>query len=103
MDPLQFPPRAVPLIGEPCTVHPTWFISAPITCNCDAKTPLVVHLGNGLGPAVCPACLNVYGIVAMQGGGPKGLPPGIGVNVIGRAQQTVTDADVAKKLAETVN
>ena len=98
MDPLTFPQRAVPLIGQSHIAHPTWIIAAPITCNCEAKTPLTVMFGNGCQPAICPGCLNVYGIVALQGGG--NVPFGVGIAVIAKAQKRVADADVAEKIAQ---
>jgi hypothetical protein len=105
MDPLRFP-SAVPLVGEPCTTHQTWFLSAPITCNCPAKTSLVVYAGNNLPPAACPACRNVYGVVMIQGGGPKQVQFAIAVAVIGRLQENVSDrqvGDTLSTIAEKLN
>ena len=96
MDPLKFPPRNIPLIGESHVTHPTWLISVPITCLCDAKQPLNVLFGNNTGPSVCPACLNVYGLVALQGG--PNVPFGVAVALIGKASKNVSDDDVAKNL-----
>ena len=93
-DPIRFPTMPVPIIGEPFTSHATWFVTAPIKCNCPAQTPLVVYCGNNLPPAVCPSCLNIYGVVALQGGGPNNLPLGVGIAVIGRATKNITDAQV---------
>lgn len=99
--PIPFPQNGggVPLVGQPCTIHPTWFITAPITCNCEAHTPLLVFFGANMPPAVCPKCLNVFGLVLAEVKGGTGR---IAVQVIGRAQHEVKDADVEKTLSDIV-
>lgn len=68
-------------------VHPDWILVQPITCNCDAKQPLLVKLGPNQQPTVCPGCLNVYGVVMMDYFPAKNRPLQIGVGVIGVAQK----------------
>lgn len=102
-NPLKFPPRAVLLIGQPLTVHPEWILIAPITCNCEAKTPLTVKLGQNIGPSVCMACLNIYGVTRLRYDPVKNIGFEMEIGVIGKAQREVSDADVAAKIMETAH
>ena len=106
MDPLKFPPRALPIVGQPCVVHPGWTVIAPITCNCEARTVLTVYLGQNMPPAICPACMNVFGITILQYNTAQNVPGGIGVGIIGKASKNLDEGDVestVKKATELSN
>lgn len=54
--------EGIPIVGQPLTVV-TWFPTVSVTCNCDAKQPvLIVGFGN---LSVCPMCgrgFQLYGV-----------------------------------------
>lgn len=57
---IPFAKRAdLPIVGQPCKVH-GWFPTVMLTCNCEAKTPLLIA---GLGVvAQCDSCRRGFAI-----------------------------------------
>lgn len=55
--PLQFPDKAVPIVGQRYALH-TVAGQAMLLCTCEARTPVLLrHIGDRQG---CPACKTVF-------------------------------------------
>lgn len=61
--PIPFPGNNnIPLVGQPFTFK-SWFPTALVVCNCDAKEPVQIV---GSGVHQCPACHRGFMIGALQ-------------------------------------
>lgn len=55
--PIPFPGNPnVPIVGQPATYH-TGFTTVSMTCNCEARQPMLLA---GASPQKCPACGRVF-------------------------------------------
>lgn len=79
-NPIQFPKTGeIPIVGQPVTVN-SWCAIFSVTCNCEAKTPLLI---SGLGSiAVCPACRRGVQVLGVQQDVRAQAPPHFNVNII---------------------
>lgn len=78
----------VPIVGQPCTII-TWFPTLSITCNCEAKQPvLLVGIGN---LSVCVNCGRGFQLIGVRQNA-TGEPPHFDIHIVMAARAPETGA-----------
>lgn len=83
MEPLKFPTNTIPIIGQPFALK-GWVPTVMITCNCEAKEPVLIV--GVMQPAQCPACKRGFVVGAIQYNGQTGQNE-VGIATVVLAQE----------------